>query len=289
MESKPLTLEHQDLLDARIKVLDLPLSEYNFPDLYLFRDKHQYVILLGEDIYIKGKTYSGAPYVMPLTPVNSLKWKEVKQILSAEDISLFPIPEDWLPYFPEKEWDSTYLEEDSDYLFTLEKILKYPGRHLDGKRNQVNQFLNHYTPIVKPLTQMQSKDAIIVLDKWMEEIDDANDADYGPCKEALQKLDKLKLDGIIVYIDEEPVGFTIGMPLNSQVYVYHFAKALKQYKGIYAYLYQKYAYHVPQNFRYIDLEQDMGLPSLIKAKSEYDPDLHAKKYRLSLKNSSLLL
>lgn len=283
IQAEPLDLKHQKAIRAHLQSLQLGLSEYTFANAYLFRSVHSYEVLQGEGLYLRGISRDGFRYIMPLQCLSKVPSQEMLEVISSVD-GLFPIPNKWRYLFAPNSFEINSWEGDSDYVYTTEKLCHYPGRHLSGQRNFVKQFLKNYTSTSYPLTLERQGDAITVLDAWQAGLVDDKDTDYEACREALQLWGQLEgLEGEIYYADDRPVGFVIGEPLTPCVYVLHFLKARKEYKGIYSYLYQRYAHNLTGRFAYVNLEQDLGKPQLAQAKSAYVPDHRCQKLRVSLR------
>lgn len=283
LQSVPISLEHRDLLNARFEKMGLSISDYSFASAYLFK-KHHTEVISCHDIYLQGRMEDGFSYITPTTFAWKCDLKELEGFMHTFD-GLYPIPEEWLKFFDEKHYDFTAREKDADYLFTLNKLRFYPGRKLSGKRNLVKQFKELYPSAqVFPLTSERLADALILLNLWLEQRNEGIENDYLACKEALDQFNTLKLQGIICYVDFLPVGFILGESLNLSTMDFHFAKADRRIKGIYQYLYQFYALLLDDHCRYINLENDLGIPALIQAKNSYEPDLLLKKFRITLKS-----
>jgi len=256
------------------------LSEYSFANLYLFRNEHLYEVIFGEDIYIKGKTRDHFTYLMPTSLPQKICCGEIKNLLEGIDF-LFPIQEDWLEELKSKSLEIASVSGDSDYLYTVEKLDKLPGRQLSSRRNLLKQFNEHYPEhTVKPIDRSNAVDALTVLEQWKEQV--GVEGDYANCKEALELIERLKLTGYITYANSKtPVGFTLGEPLNEKTFVVHFAKGVQNYKGIYPFLYSHLAESLEGQFEWMNLEQDLGIPTLAQAKQAYEPDKILPKLRVS--------
>lgn len=283
MQIEPLGLSHQELLEQKFRELNLPLSEYTFPNLYLFREVHRYQVLkLSHAIFIKGVARDGTPFIMPTSPP-LLEMIELLRSPLLQNELVYPIPETWLPYFEKFLLQASFKEEESDYLFTASKLATYPGRHLSKKRNLVKQLVSHHEVKGKTLDN-QLNDAQTILEKWAERKGDTPDeTDFNECLEAIQKFHLLHLSGRIVYVDGKPAGFTIGERLSKDCYTIHFCKGLSGIKGLYQYLYQDAAQSLKDSYRWINLEQDLGIPALRDAKHSYSPDQSLLKWRLKLR------
>src|SRR6266511_470214 len=98
MKREKLSLAHKDLLFERLRSITAPLSEYTFPNLYLFRRNHDYEVIEDREIFIKGTSYDGHTYIMPTADVRSLDMGYLKEMMRPVDF-LFPVPEVWLSAF----------------------------------------------------------------------------------------------------------------------------------------------------------------------------------------------
>lgn len=276
-----LDLHHKDKLFLRLKKVNTMISEYSFANLYLFRRAHNYEILEDKEIYIKGITYDGKNYIMPTVPFNELDLKKVEKI-SAEVDFIFPLDYQWLTEI-ETKYCITSNPNDTDYIFTVDKMSTFKGRNLHGKRNLLKQFTENYSCTIKPLIDENKKDAYYIVEKWQEAIGESpEETDFHANIEAIEFCDELVICGLIYYISDKPVGLIMGEEIRPDTFAIHFAKALKGYKGVYQYIYNSFANMLPKKYEYLNFEQDLGKPSLRQAKSSYEPDIMLHKYRLTL-------
>ena len=281
IQEQSLELSHKTILQPLLQKVKLPISEYSFANLYLFRSAHTYTVITGDTIAIKGTTYDGVRYIMPVMPLDE-EYANTLITLLQPDMCLFPIHHDCLHFFTSKGFTYTYNDGDSDYVYTKEKLASYPGKKLHGKRNLLYQFSSRYTVEVLPLIGENVHDALRIVEAWQKEY--GNDADIAACIEACMLLDELSLCGSIYYVDEKPAAFIIGEAITDDMFAIHFAKAIKDYKGIYQYLYNHCAKALPAHYKYFNFEQDLGLEPLRFAKRSYQPDMIVTKYRVSAKN-----
>jgi len=280
-----LNLQFQTILEKKMECLKLPFSEYSFANLYLFRHLHNYEVLTVEkEIFIRGITRDHIPFIMLTSQPKDISKNLLDQAKQNVQM-IFPVSEEWKSQLTHLCMQASYKEEDSDYIYESSKLATYPGRHLDGKRNQVKQFLEHYQVKIRPYDSQNGNlkicinHATEILFNWQKE-HQGDPNDFASCLEAINNMDELKLNGFIVYADGKPGGFIIGGRLNKDYYVVHFSKALHAIKGIYQYLYQKMAQRVQDDHKWINLEQDLGLAPLRESKHSYHPANMAIKWRM---------
>jgi len=284
MQTEKLGLKHKDLLRQKLRSISVPLSEYTFPNLYLFRKNHEYEVMLDKDVFIKGRSYDGRVFLMPTADVRTLDTTYLQELVRGVDF-LFPIPEEWLPAFSPDEFEITFAEGDADYLYTVQKMSTFAGRRLHKKRNLLKQFTEAHAHDAMPLTNERLNDARFVLKEWLAMTKmNEEETDHAACLEALGLYEELILCGGIYYADGEPAGFVLGEELNEETFVLHFAKARTQFKGIYQYMFNNFAKILPPKYKYMNLEQDLNKENLRIFKSSYVPDLMRKKARVHLKN-----
>jgi hypothetical protein len=244
------------VLAPLLRAITVPLSEYCFANLYLFRESHGYT-------FIKGRTYDGFTYLMPTKPVGQIDQSRLQELLRDADF-LFPVPEEWLGSFDPGRYEVSFHEGDTDYLYTVEKMSTLAGRKLHKKRNLLKQFLESYRHEAMPLIAGRLDDARLVLD-------------------ALDRYEELVLCGGITYADGEPAGFVLGEEVNDETFVLHFAKALTKFKGVYQFMFNNFARILPPKYKFLNLEQDLDKENLRVFKSSYVPDALVKKARVRLR------
>lgn len=117
-----------------------------------------------------------------------------------------------------------------------------------------------------------------VLEEWRRERE--GPGDYLAAREALERVDELQLCGGIYYVDGRPAAYTLGEEIAmGETFVIHFEKAVGDYKGLYQFINQSFASILPENYKTINREQDLGDEGLRQAKMTYRPLGFVKKYR----------
>ena len=74
------------------------------------------------------------------------------------------------------------------------------------------------------------------------------------------------------------VAFSVGEKLNDETAVIHVEKADPEYPQLFTVINQQFCQHEWGDMRFINREQDLGVPGLRKAKESYFPVRLVKKY-----------
>lgn len=280
MNIAPLSLDHQDIVSERCRELSLPLSEYNFPNLYLFRKTHDYCfceISAGLEAII-GTSYHGHRFLMPLQhPKN---WGRILSAARESHIDyIYPVSEGWWKEVERSGLSLNSSDESCDYLYDADLIRTYRGRHYDGHRNLVRNLFSNHTVRSELLTQSNEQDAVHVITAWAERKNGSR-LEVEACQEAVRMMSVLKLQGWIHYVDEVPSGMLIGSHLNHDTYLIHFVKEFPVYRGLYQFMFQYCAKEISFQFTRLNFEQDLGIASLRQSKLSYHPIALLKKGRL---------
>ena len=140
---------------------------------------------------------------MPLNDPHGCDMKTFNDLLGRQKF-FFPIPEEWLSYFPEDKFVISCDENESDYIYLTENMAGFKGKQYTRHRNHLNQFLSLYVPEGKPISINNFQDAMSVLQEWQNNSRTAPDkTDFDQCREALQKISGLALWGTIYYIERQ--------------------------------------------------------------------------------------
>lgn len=284
MNITPILLEHQEILTPLWRKLcaenDIKLCEYSFSNAFLFQRNHSYRFVDAEIPYVQGEFEDGTLFFIPSFPPDH---PFIQSLLKEK--AIFPIPDTWLHHFPSSSYNKISSRENSDYLYSKHKLATLEGRHLSSRRNLLHQLEENYFMTSKHLDENNIDVALSLLEHWQEESGLTKEkTDYFSCKKGLENFHRLGLGGRIAYADDFPIGFTLYDHFCSQTAFLISAKSLKQYKGATPYLYKDFAINLPDSVQWINLEQDLGIPSLQHAKMAYVPDLIADKWLIHRKS-----
>lgn len=177
----------------------------------------------------------------------------------------------------------------ADYLYLRTDLATLSGKKYQSKRNHLNKFQRTYHYQYLPLTAHRIAECLELEAEWCK----MNNCDQheGTGNErrsliyALQHFDALGLTGGILHVDERIVAFTFGMPISKDTFGVHVEKADTRIEGAYAMINYEFANRIPQQYTYINREEDLGIEGLRKAKLSYHPALLLQKYVACLKES----
>lgn len=147
---------------------------------------------------------------------------------------------------------------------------------LRTKRKHIRHFKQQYTARIEALNLNNIQKCKDMLDEYNLSKDLNKDKQYHGENTAnfstIENFETLNQKGLIIFINDKPVSFSIYERLNDSVAVVRFAKALRTYNGLYQFTYQETAKQIVNDgYKYINLEDDDDIEGLRQAKLLYRP------------------
>lgn len=174
----------------------------------------------------------------------------------------------------------------SDYIYTRDKLINLSGKKLQSKRNHINKFKNLYPDYrYRELTPELIPQCLELERQWRRTSKDDNgdvpDEDLSEelrsMTRAFNRWDRLGLVGGTIFVCDKLVAFTFGCPINQCTFDVCVEKADVNYEGAFTIINQEFVKHLPEQYYYINREEDMGDEGLRRAKLSYKPDILLEK------------
>lgn len=191
------------------------------------------------------------------------------------------LPKEFI-YIPERDY--------FDYIYQREDLILLKGKKYQSKRNHINNFKKQYAYEYISITPDIVPQCLELECKWYKA--NHTDEDEGELSDerrsltyALHHYNELGLIGGAIRVENEIVAFSFGAPINHNTFGVHVEKADIQYDGAFTLINQEFASHLPEQYVYINREEDLGIPGLRQAKQSYNPTILLEKYAAVKKTS----
>lgn len=289
IDFKPITIDDKEVitsftLPSPLRNCDLAFSNMcSWRFLYL-SEYAVYKNFLLIRFYIEEKNKKRIAYMRPigngdfrdaLLQLEEDSWQHGHPLLM---LGVTPISKDLLEeafpgefsYIPERDY--------FDYIYLREDLATLKGKKFQAKRNHVNKFKKQYAYEYEPLTAELVPECLDFEAKWYKanRTDDDQEELTDERKSmifALNHFKELNLLGGAIRIDHKLVAFTFGSPINQDTFGVHVEKADTDYDGAYSIINQEFASRIPEQYVYVNREEDLGIPGLRKAKLSYNPTI----------------
>ncbi|MBR5685934.1 MAG: GNAT family N-acetyltransferase [Muribaculaceae bacterium] len=190
--------------------------------------------------------------------------------------------------FPGEFEFSKPLTERYDYICLRESIIALEGKEMRPKRQHLYQFPRFYpSHEYRPLAPTMFPECLRLLQQWSDNAEalghiqgsDSKVMERESISYVFDHWNEFGAIGGALYVDGKMVAFTYGVPINAITFDLCVEKGDIAYKGVYTVVRHEFMKQIPEQFIYINLEEDMGLPGLRRAKSSYHPAYQIQKDR----------
>jgi hypothetical protein len=280
-EFKPVGLEDMAVFKDRLDREPSGVCEMNFANIFIWKDsEHPRWTLLNGNLCVLVEPDFEPPYFLP--PAGGERVRETVAACLRHAPRLSRVPE----AFVRRHGDGLLVEEDPanfDYLYRVEDLAELKGKKYDGKRNRIRKFETTCPHEYAALTRADVPGCERLLEDWFEA--KANGDPYMLAEkmaivEALAVFEGLGLKGGVVKVGGRIEAFTLGMRLTDDTAVVQIEIANPGLVGLAQWINREFVRREWTAFKFINREQDMGVPGLRTAKLSYQPAGLVKKSNL---------
>ena len=166
-----------------------------------------------------------------------------------------------------------------DYIYRRTDLETLHGKHLDAKRNHINRFRAEHPDFeYRPLTPESFDECRRLTEIWQARTkfkgnSEAIDVEKQVMETIFSNWDALGMTGGSIFVDGRMVAFTYGSAVTTDTLDVCVEKADRHVEGAFAIINQQFAEHLPEQYIYLNREEDMGIPGLRQAKLSYHPEI----------------
>lgn len=277
-----------------------PYSDFDFANILFWDYKEQMLISeLNGNLVIKFNDYLNGKNFYTFIGTNEVEATIHLLLKHADSVEIEKyiklIPKIVIDNLENHAFNITEDPDNMDYILSIEKLHSYEGPELAAKRRSVNTFIRR-TPICDfKVLDLHNESTLTDIDRlfilWhTQKVEDGESTadsghEYAALKRCLKYAKDLNILGCGLYVENKLVAFWIIGLLQDSFSISHFEKAdTKKYQGIFPYFKQKVAAELlSRGIKYINLEQDLGIPGLRQSKNAYLPIKFLKKFIIELK------
>lgn len=299
-----ITIENRQVLEEYLNGYDYKTSGLSFSALYMWRNINRFSWKIsGDYLLMAGISHLELedgiiePFLFPpLTKTGSYDPEGLRSaVLEAKEIfeqsghpfSIRLLPFHMIDIFKEAfPGELKYIDDrpNHDYVYRRQDLAELKGRDYHGKKNHLNYFHKNFQYEYVPLTSDMAEDAMRFIDAFnrRKEVPEHEMQMLKMEEEAMEdvfrNLEKVGYTAGAILIDGKIEALSIGGNLNKNTITVHVEKANVNFRGLYQAINNEFCINVPSSIKYINREEDMGIPNLRKAKLSYKPVKMVEKY-----------
>lgn len=252
------------------------LSSHAFASIYLWRKEMGLFLLLQNDVYAVKCLWKGENAWFFPCGTDDGKRRFIARHLPEPDFKLCYLTESdgkfLAEHFPEQ---FCFVRDDAsdEYIYDREGHIALAGGSYANVRTQLHKAQRDYDLRTEPLSDENRDLALEIIREWASNphplarglSDDEVD------EEAIQKAELLNLSGVIVYADGVAQAVCAGFPLSEDTFDICVSKCRQNLPGLSYYAKHALFLSLDPCYRYINLEEDLGIPGLRQMKQILSP------------------
>ena len=285
----PLTLSDREAMQAVTLTSGRRNCNYNFANLIGWKFLFGTEVCVLENAVVLRYTFDGQQAYMVCTS-EALSLELIEALLddSNGDLTLIGLEGSQVTQLSIINYQLSIniepLRDRYDYIYRRTDLATLHGRHLDAKRNHINRFRAEHPDFeYRPLTPELFDECRRLTEIWQnnknenqnenENRNETINAEHCVMETIFSNWDDLGMIGGSIFVDGRMVAFTYGSAVTTDTFDVCVEKADRRVEGAFAIINQQFAEHLPEQYIYLNREEDMGIPGLRKAKLSYHPEI----------------
>jgi hypothetical protein len=286
-EFKPLSLADKALFVRQLRSTSREICELSPGNMFIWQefDRPQVTCINNNTCILIDPPNEPAYF---LEPLGRQELADTTRIMLRHVGRVSRVSRSFAELLPKGLFNFVPLRNQFDYLYLRQELAELKGRKFDGKRNHLKRFqAKHPDYRFVPLTPEHKKEALALFEKWFKVREESRHfprlayiSQKGAITEAFALFAKLKLLGGALLVDGQLQGFTLGSKLNPETVAVHFLYSDPELPGGFQTILWEANNKCYGGFKYVDLEQDLGIPGIRQAKLSYQPFKLVEKFEV---------
>lgn len=277
MEFHSLTLSDREAMQAVTLNSGRRNCNYTFANLIGWQFLYKTEVCVLKDAVVLRFSYEGERAYMVCTSGN-LTRELVSALLSDSGgkLTIYGLEDSQASALSAFKVQVEPLRDQYDYIYRRADLAMLQGGHLQAKRNHVNRFRADNPGFeYRPLTAELFDECRRLTGIWQgeKEASDTIDAERLVMETIFSNWDSLGMIGGSIFVNGRMVAFCYGAAVTHDTFDICVEKADRNIEGAFAIINQQFAAHLPEQYIYVNREEDMGIPGLRKAKLSYHPEI----------------
>ena len=287
MDFKPFRIEDKHFIDEFFGEHHYEQADCSFATLFLWQEAYGTCWAAEDDtLFIRAGHGKDAFFMPPFCKEGadfSKALDRVREELLSEGLPFhIKSASPWVKEQMETAHPGRYVftadRDNWEYVYKTEDLLTLPGKAFRMKKNHLNGFLRQYSDYVyEPVTKDNLQAAAAGISEWFAARGHIEEEERAIAT-MLANWEALSMKGAMIRIYGKVEAFTAGTLLNERVAHIFFEKANPDIRGLYQAINRDFLSHEFAETEWTNREEDMGVPGLRQAKTEYNPDHFAEKY-----------
>ncbi|MBF0215940.1 MAG: DUF2156 domain-containing protein [Candidatus Omnitrophica bacterium] len=284
---RKITLEDKPFIEKALAIDPPEISEMTFTNIYSWREPERTEIAFFDGAVIF-RSMAGDIIRYYASSGDHDPRLFMSGILEYDHGVFVPVPERTAAMLSKDARFSVREDRDNfDYLYRMEDLVVLPGKKFDGKRNLIRKFKTAHAFEYLPVDGGNAGECLGFEEAWCDIKECDKDKGLSEERVAFQEMVRhstaFGLTGGMIKIGGKISAVAISGKLNANTMVMYILKADPGVAGLYQTMMNEFLARNSGSAEFVNLEQDLGIDGLRKAKLSFHPVRMIKKYEVSLK------
>ncbi|MBR5159920.1 MAG: DUF2156 domain-containing protein [Bacteroidaceae bacterium] len=250
---------------------------YTFANLLGWQFLYKTEVCVLQDTVVLRYIYEGE-HAYSVCTADNLTEELIKALLadSGGKLIIYALEDSQVSAFSSFKYEVESLPYLFDYIYRRTDLAMLQGGHLQAKRNHVNRFRADNPDFeYRPLTPELFDECRRLTEIWQGEKGSSEtiDVERQVMETIFSNWESLGMIGGSIFVNGRMVAFSYGAAVTNDTFDICVEKADRNIEGAFATINQQFASHLPEQYIYVNREDDMGLPGLRKSKLSYHPEI----------------
>ena len=293
----PIELTHKGLFDAFLSDCPARLSDYSFANTFIWRDSiHLRWRVIRDHLCVFANGDGGLTLLFPPLGRGDFRAavREAMEVCGDYNTHVrFPGPAR-IEYVSREVLaafggDFTAEPMSGDYVYRTRRMIDLDGGDLSSKRQARNRFARRYAARTEPFGPQHVQRCLELLGLWHAQHDEAPQAgspsvlikrakEEVATAEAIRNAAGLGLSGMVLFADEQLVGFTFGEMIGPDTCSILIEKTDRAFAGSAQYIFSEFCRQFWAHATWCNVGDDWEVPSLAWTKESYRPAARLPKW-----------
>ncbi len=282
LKEPELTMKRQ--VDKIRKEYGHKAASHAFASLYIWKKEMGLQIHMDEQAFtVKFGLRGEHAWFFPCGETKAVK-RLVKEVLAEDEEAVFYYMREQDRDLLEQDFPGQFsireCENDTEYLYDRRQQQELKGKKFSGQRNHINRIKIDYRLDAKKLDAYVLRDVLEVNRFWERRSkEEAGLKDEQAGHLLLTNSGQLDVTGVLVRVDDEPFAIAAGYPLSEDTFDLALVKQVKCLTGLSVYTRNQLIQLLPQQYRWLNAEEDLGVEGLRTMKRQMRPADYVKMYQ----------
>ncbi len=295
---RPIRLEDKPLFDLFFSTCATRLSDYTFANSFIWRDSiHLRWRILADCLCVFANGDGGLTMLFPPVGTGDVG-SAIRQCMDiCESYNARAHLEHWtrIEYVSQEMADrfpGSFLREEmsGDYVYETQRLIDLAGGDLASKRQAKNRFARRYHARTEDFQARHIPACMALLATWQQQstpstgrqlsVEFKRAKEIAATADAMQHAAQMNLRGMVLFADDQLVGFTLGEYLTADTCSILIEKTNRDFVGSAQYIFGEFCRQYWAETAWCNVGDDWEIPSLAWTKQSYRPAFRIPKWVL---------